>query len=171
MRKFILLILALIMSMSLLGCQESNTYYTMTFTANGGSAVNPVFGQKGTSIREPEVPVKENHTFQGWYFDTDYTDQVVFPYTLTNDLNVYAKWTINELITYTITWIVNDVEYSSTVTHGVLPSYTGPELSKTSTAENNYYFSGWNPVLQPATGDATYIAQFQIGRASCRERV
>ena len=54
------------------------------------------------SVTEPTAPTKGGYTFGGWYDGDNGTgDQVAFPYTLTADKTVYAKWTANP---YTVTY-------------------------------------------------------------------
>lgn len=49
---------------------------------------------------------------------------------------------------------------SSDWDYGTLPEYNGATPEKPSTAEYNYTFSGWEPVIVVVTQSATYAAQF-----------
>lgn len=63
--------------------------YTVTFETNGGTPVEPIT----TDIlsQQPQTS-KEKFHFDGWFFDSDLTQQVVFPLTVTKDLTLFAKW-------------------------------------------------------------------------------
>ena len=63
--------------------------YTVTFETNGGIPVEPIT----TDIlsQQPQTS-KEKFHFDGWFFDSDLTQQVVFPLTVTKDLTLFAKW-------------------------------------------------------------------------------
>ena len=47
------------------------TKYTVTFDSNGGSTVSSVQVESGEKITKPADPVKEGHTFNGWYYIDD----------------------------------------------------------------------------------------------------
>ncbi|HNX14530.1 MAG TPA: InlB B-repeat-containing protein [Oscillospiraceae bacterium] len=70
--------------------------YTMTFDSEGGSAVAPVTQNYNTAVAKPANPAKEGYTFAGWYTGDGGTGSAIdFPYTLTGNVTVYAKWNIN----------------------------------------------------------------------------
>ena len=65
---------------------------TVTFNANGGTAVSAITGVEGTEITMPANPTKEGCVFAGWYWDADLTQPVtekVFP---AQNAVLYAKW-------------------------------------------------------------------------------
>ncbi|MBO7303616.1 MAG: InlB B-repeat-containing protein [Clostridia bacterium] len=94
---FVILLASAVMLSS---CGETLEYYTVTFDLNGGntaSAAQDRAVEKGKTTAEPPAPIKEGHTFLGWYngevkwnFDTD---------TVVGDLDLKAKWELN---TYTV---------------------------------------------------------------------
>ena len=112
---------------------EVNTY-TVTFDANGGSAVVPVsyavtFGE-GYTVPEAE---KEGYTFVGWYCgNTKYTGGT---WTTTSDITLIAKWQAN---TYTVTFDANGGAAVSSKTYTYGNSYTLPTPTRT-----GYTFLGW----------------------------
>ncbi|WP_158095137.1 InlB B-repeat-containing protein [Gottfriedia luciferensis] len=70
--------------------------YTVKFDSLGGSAVDAIKANYNTMISQPSVPTRTGYTFAGWYKDAagqtpwDFaTDKV------TNDITIYAKWTLN----------------------------------------------------------------------------
>ena len=79
---------------------EKNTY-TVHFETDGGTAV----GDMIVSVieRSPSTE-KEGYTFEGWYADKNFTEKVTFPYEVTAEQTLYAKWTqdIPAGITFTV---------------------------------------------------------------------
>ena len=79
---------------------EKNTY-TVHFETDGGTAV----GDMTVSVieRSPSTE-KEGYTFEGWYADENFTEKVTFPYEVTAEQTLYAKWTqdIPAGITFTV---------------------------------------------------------------------
>ena len=70
--------------------------YTVAFDTNGGSAVNPVTVDAGSTATKPADPTKSGYTFGGWYKDS--TLQTPWDFangTVTADTTLYAKWTAN----------------------------------------------------------------------------
>lgn len=66
------------------------------------------------SVITLDDPVKEGHTFNGWFSDAELTTQVteIDPSTVV-DTTVYAKWTIN---TYNVTYDINNEDVDPLVT-------------------------------------------------------
>ena len=70
------------------------TVYTVTFDAQGGSAVAPLTVEDGKTVEKPADPAKASFTFGGWYRESAYTTQWNFETdTVTEDITLYAKWT------------------------------------------------------------------------------
>lgn len=70
--------------------------YTVTFETSGGSAVDPVTVDTGSTVTKPADPTKSGYTFGGWYKDS--TLQTPWDFangTVTADTTLYAKWTAN----------------------------------------------------------------------------
>ncbi len=63
--------------------------HTVTFETNGGTAIEPMV--TGYLEEEP-VTTKTDYTFVGWYSDSKLKTKIEFPYTVTSDITLYAKW-------------------------------------------------------------------------------
>lgn len=70
----------------------TETYYTVTFDSNGGSAVESQQVKAGECAVEPSEPTKDGYTFGDWYSDSGLTSAYSFETPITKDITVYAKW-------------------------------------------------------------------------------
>ena len=70
---------------------EKNTY-TVHFETDGGTAVEDM--TVSVIERSPSTE-KKGYTFEGWYADENFTEKVAFPYEVTAEQTLYAKWTQN----------------------------------------------------------------------------
>ncbi|MCK7504569.1 MAG: InlB B-repeat-containing protein [Desulfobacterales bacterium] len=71
--------------------------YTITFEANGGSAVAAITQDYNTAYRSVQRPTKTGYTFNGW-------SQAVPATMPAGSVTLTAQWTINQ---YTITFDAN----------------------------------------------------------------
>lgn len=71
---------------------DKNTY-TVHFDTDGGTAVDDMIVSE---IEQSPVTTKDGYTFDGWYTDKAFKNEVAFPYEVTEPLTLYAKWTLNE---------------------------------------------------------------------------
>ncbi len=111
--------------------------YTMTFQSEGGSDVSPVTQDYNTTVAKPADPTKTGHTFAGWYACPGGTGSAVaFPYTLTDNVTVYAQWTINP---YTMTF---NSEGGSAVAP-VTQNYNTTVAKPADPTKEGYTFAGW----------------------------
>ena len=70
---------------------EKNAY-TVHFETDGGTAVEDM--TVSVIERSPSTE-KKGYTFEGWYADENFTEKVAFPYEVTAEQTLYAKWTQN----------------------------------------------------------------------------
>ncbi|HOP11217.1 MAG TPA: InlB B-repeat-containing protein [Oscillospiraceae bacterium] len=111
--------------------------FTMTFDSEGGSNVASVTQDYNTTVTQPASPTKEGYTFAGWYTGDGGTGSpVAFPYTLTEDITVYAKWNINY---YTMMF---DSEGGTSVSP-VTQAYNTKIAAPTSPTRYGFTFDGW----------------------------
>jgi uncharacterized repeat protein (TIGR02543 family) len=80
-----------IRSDTILYAKWAQNRYDVTFNSDGGSNIPT---QSDVAIIEQEpLPSKPNYTFAGWHESDDLsTIRVVFPYTVTSDITLYARW-------------------------------------------------------------------------------
>ena len=96
---------------------------TITFNVQGGEAIEAISVMKNTAIGELPIPVKDFHVFDGWYTDTTYTTEVTSSTVVTNDIEIFAKWSelegvavVNGRPYSTLTEAINSVTTSSKTT-------------------------------------------------------
>ena len=110
--------------------------FTVTFDANGhGTAPAAQTITSGETASEPTEPKETGYTFGGWYKEAACTNLFDFSTPITDDITLYAKWTIAEYtITATLTHCSADPEIPTTY------RYTGSaaNLSYTITPEDGY---------------------------------
>ena len=71
-----------------------DTYYTVTFDSQGGSAVDSQRVLEGNPVRAPESPTKNGYTFNGWYKSVD-KDAELWSFAtdrVNSDITLYAFW-------------------------------------------------------------------------------
>ena len=67
---------------------EKNTY-NVHFELNGGEGVSDL---NVSVINEEPIPTREGYTFLGWYFESNFINKLTFPYEVTQNITLYAKW-------------------------------------------------------------------------------
>ena len=130
--------------------QWSINQYTITFDTDGGSAIDPITQNYGTTINAPADPTKTGYTFTGW----DKTIPATMP---AGDMTITAQWSINQ---YTIFF---DSAGGSNIGH-ITQNYGTTINAPAAPTKTGYTFIGWEPEL-PATMPAeniTVAAQWRI---------
>ena len=96
--KRLLLIIPLFLSAFLLFLSACNDSVSVKFDANGGSAVQEVKNKTGYTIEVEPVTTKKGYNFTGWF---DGETKVDFPYKLSKNVTLKAKW---DIVNYTVTF-------------------------------------------------------------------
>lgn len=122
------------------------TTYAVTYNANGKEVTVPPTKSNVTSLTQAmldETPgTVEGWTFKGWYTEAACTNKATAIETLTGDVYLYAKWTIN---TYTVTPSATNGTISingTDVTSATSYDY-GTKLVFKATPANGYEFVSW----------------------------
>lgn len=104
--------------------------YTVSFNSNGGTAVSSI---KAGVLQELPFTEKENYEFSGWYANSSLSgEKISVPYTVTQDITLYAKW----LPTYLVTLETNGGSEISSFRARTVESVQEPEKS-------GFTFIGW----------------------------
>ena len=109
---------------------EQPQEYTVIFEVDHGTPIAPI-----TTSRIDEEPqtTRDGYTFAGWYKDGGFVKKAVFPYEVTEDQTLYAKWEKNK---YTVRFDTDDGTYVSDMIVSVIDRL--PETTK-----DGYEFEGW----------------------------
>ena len=110
--------------------------YTISFDANGGSAIAPITQDYGTAITAPAAPTKTGYTFAGW--------NGAIPATMpAENMTITAQWSINQ---YTISFNTDGGSAIAPITQDYGTDITAPAAP----TKTGYTFAGWNGAI-PAT--------------------
>ncbi len=132
--------------------------YTISFQSNGGTSVNPITQDYGTSVGAPTPPTKTGYTFMGWYRDEAFNTGYSFTTMPAESPTLYAKWSINQ---YTISFQSNGGTSINPITQDYGTSVSAP----TPPTKTGYTFAGWftdinlsqfPPVTMPASNITLY---------------
>ena len=116
--------------------------YTVSFDLKGhGTAVDPQTVEAGKTAAVPDpAPSEAGWTFDGWYSDENLETPYEFSEPVTKDITLYAKWTENGPVSFTVTFNMNG--------HGsAIKPQTVNSGEKAATpadpSENGWVFGGW----------------------------
>lgn len=113
----------------------------------GGEAIYTYHVPHGTVMENtPAPPVNGSYVFVGWfYMDGNVERAFDFSMPVIKDLNLYAKWSSNTLVTYTIYYKSGDTEIAEPTTGSALAGTTLTFEAKTGDELNEGYRSGYFP--------------------------
>jgi uncharacterized repeat protein (TIGR02543 family) len=78
--------------------------YTINFYTNGGNSISSIQGYFGDLITLPNHPTRLGYTFQGWFRNSNFTNNFNLSTFPSMNMTLYAKWSVNQ---YTITFNTN----------------------------------------------------------------
>ena len=148
--------------------------YTVGYNFNRGDNTEPSTEtvEHGGTATEPTDPTRSGYTFTGWFDADTGGNEFDFGTAVTEDITLYAQWTINR---YTVSYNFNrgdstepsteTVEHGGTATRPTTdPTWTGYTFTgwfDAATGGNEFNFgSGGTPV----TADITLYAQWTINQ-------
>lgn len=113
----------------------------------GGEAIYTYHVPHGTAVPSaPANPTNGNYTFVGWFYEENGVEKAFdFSMPVVKDLNLYAKWSSNTLVTYTIYYKSGDIEIAEPTTGSALAGTTLTFEAKTGDELNEGYQSGYFP--------------------------
>ena len=109
------------------------TGYTVQFNTHGGTTVSTITNV--SYIETSPVTTKTNYTFDGWFEEATYENEITFPYTVTKHMTMHAKWEATET-----TYVVRFETYGGTAVADQITSLIEEEPV---TTKENYTFKGW----------------------------
>ena len=114
------------------------TNFTVSFSTDGGTAIDPLNVVNGKYATNPADPEKEDHVFLGWYTDAECKTPFNFASTvITSNTTIYARWAYKApgVAEYIISFEGADVANIETI-GGKLYDLPAP-------AKEGYTFGGW----------------------------
>lgn len=79
------------------------TLYNVSYDTNGGNTISATLDTQALPSPLP-TPTKTGYNFLGWFYDSEFTTLAVAGQAIDNDIVLYAKWQLQPLPTYTITY-------------------------------------------------------------------
>lgn len=125
-------------------------YQTKDALENGEDALHTYDNvPHGTTVTPtPADPVNGQYTFVGWFYISDTGEEKAFTFSMpvNRDLNLYAKWSSNTLVEYTIRYKLEDgTEIAPPTIGSALAGTTKTFNAKTGTELNAGYQTGYFP--------------------------
>lgn len=111
---------------------EASGLYTVSFETNGGTEIQAFRTNKISSSPKTQ---KEGEDFAGWYTSSRFVEEVCFPYKLSENITLYAKWE-KHLESYSVAFVSNGGTYVETFYGSTIQE--APVSSK-----KGYSFAGW----------------------------
>lgn len=115
------------------------------FDSCGGSAISRIDTYQGATFNSFPTPAKDMYVFKGWYLDDALTEPVVYPFVVSSNTTLTAKWE-EELKQYNIT-IDYDEGGNVTASHESA-AYAGEELLFSAQPKIGFIFSKWEIYLE-----------------------
>lgn len=127
-----------------------NIYSTNEMTADQkiGDTQVVKHGEHAVEPDQPKNPYSDQYKFVGWFYVSDTGEEKAFDFSMpvNRDLNLYAKWSSNTLVEYTIRYVLEDgTEIAPPTTGSALAGTTKTFNAKTGTELNEGYQSGYFP--------------------------
>lgn len=146
------------------------TYLTENDLNNVDSALKTWQVSHGKTVDPPANPTNGNYTFVGWFYkDADGTEHAFdFSMPVTKDLNLYAKWSSNTLMKYTIHYKLRDsgTTIAPDTKGSALAGSTKTFEAKTGDQLNKDYQSGYFPktsshsIIMDINGENEYTFEY-----------
>jgi M6 family metalloprotease-like protein/uncharacterized repeat protein (TIGR02543 family) len=75
---------------------------SLTFETNGGTGIAPLVVNSTTLVSLSQVPETTyyGYLFDGWYLDSEFNEPVIWPFTLSQNVTIYASWYVSSLTEY-----------------------------------------------------------------------
>lgn len=144
--------------------KEGVTYYTVTFHKNDGTdaIVDSLDIEENSKVNEPAAPIRTGYTFKGWYKDSNCSDGEEFDFEndrITEDTDLYAKWTENSSETVAVTGIRLDTTAFTLTGKGATKKLKATVEPSNATNKNVIWSSSDTSVATVSGGTVTAVAK------------
>lgn len=128
--------------------QPDDTHYTVTLDANGGTCdTNSLQIEKDCAIGYIPDPIRDEHSFNGWFTEREGGDQITPETVVTSNCTYYAQWTYIEKPpvqpdepTYKVSFNANNGNCS---TESIDVQNNQPYTSLPNATRTGFNFDGW----------------------------
>ncbi len=138
--------------------------HTVTFETNGGESKEQLKVRTFSYISAAPAATKTGYTLEGWYLDPELTDKITFPYTVTENVTMYANW---EVVTYTISYDLGGGRLEAGVENPASYTIVTEEFTLNNPARVGYVFAGWTGTgISGAAAQTVTVAAGSYGNRS-----
>lgn len=140
--------------------QWKDKTYTVTFDSQGGTRVDDRIVIHGQQATEPDDPVRDSYTFNGWDLGNESYD---FATPVIQDITLVAQWIENQ---FTVTWVNGyDGTELKSESYGVVTEADAYENEyPADPTRDGYTFTGWSDPAFGEDGNITIAAQWAVDR-------
>ncbi len=103
---------------------SSSESFTVKFDTDGGNSVADKTVKAGGTIDTSPITIKAGYVFSGWYTDKTFANVVSFPFIVTENCTLYAKWTSESEVIFveSITLDTTSLEIAQSETADIMAS-------------------------------------------------
>lgn len=158
-KKILLVSLVVLTSLTLTACKADK--YTVTFDAQGGTAVAAVVVEDGKVVALPTAPTHAAATdgtpysFVAWYKDAEGTMPYDFDMAVTADMTIYAVWSLNKVLSF-------DTRTTGTIEPQLFTGSGGFATEPAAPTRAGYSFEGWFTSKRGLTWDEDEALEFPL---------
>ena len=147
----------------------------ITFNSNGGSAVSEIqMTSYNATATQPANPVKDGYTFDGWYCEATFENQMDWTAGITRSMTLYAKWTPVQapVVNYTVTFNSNggSAVPTQTVQSGSMATQPASPVKEGFTFKGWYIGTAVYDFATPVTENITLTASWMENAAPVLNR-
>ena len=126
-----------------------NVYKDLISMTEGTNLISTEQVPYDTLATPPSIPENKNYTFVGWFYRNRYGEEFPFQFssmTVTDNLNIYGKWTSDVLATYHVKYETEDgVPVADDTLNSALAGTTRTFIAKTGRNVYPEYRTHWFP--------------------------
>ena len=144
-KKISLIALSLLMLVMIFASCGKAVEISVNFVVDG-EVYHTISTTGKEAITMPQNPTKEGYVFEGWYWDENifqkpFTANSLLNQELSDDMSVYAKWTLEDITKKNYDLTFNSMGGSDVTTQSVL--YGNVANAPTNPTKAGYIFVGW----------------------------